>query len=121
MDVNGQGICVNWHHYLELYCTFEAGQVEKSNLIKFWQRFFDEHLTGFCVETDYLKLLEQIIRGVTLSKPSKTTKLFALMYQSQLKEAGCLNDQKELIMDKYREALERGAIDLQLLCSALGT
>lgn len=43
------------------------------------------------------------------------------MYQHQLKEAGCLNEQKELVMDRYREAFEKGNLDLQLLCSALGT
>lgn len=37
-------------------------------------------MTGVCYEEDYLKVLEEIIRGVTLRKPSKTTKLFAKMY-----------------------------------------
>lgn len=37
-------------------------------------------MTGFCVEAEYLSLLEEIIRGVTLREPSKTTKLFAEMY-----------------------------------------
>lgn len=62
-----------------------------------------------------------IVRGASLNKPSKTTQLFALMYQRKLKEAGCLDEHNNLVMDKYREAFERDDLDLQLLCSAMGT
>ena len=34
------GAMVNWQMFLDLYCIFEAGQVEKTHLIKFWIRFF---------------------------------------------------------------------------------
>jgi len=34
--------------------------------------------------------------------------------------AGCLGPNKEFIMEKYREALERNEIDIDLLCSAIG-
>lgn len=68
-----------------------------------------------------MKLLEEIIRGRTLEHPNPTTKLFAEMYQKQLRQADCLGPQNELILDKYKEALERGSLDLQLLSQALGS
>jgi len=37
-------------------------------------------MTGVCQEAEYMKLLEEIIRGVSLKEPSKTTMLFAEMY-----------------------------------------
>jgi len=46
--------------------------------------------------------------------------MFALMYQKQLELAGCLGPNKEFIMDRYREALEKNEVDIDLLCSAIG-
>jgi len=37
---------VNWVTFLELYCIFEAGMVEKELLSKFWIKFFDQKLIG---------------------------------------------------------------------------
>jgi hypothetical protein len=54
--------------------------MDKGQLVKFWQKFFDSNLTGVCMEADYLKLLEELIRGVTMKKANKTTGLFAKMY-----------------------------------------
>ena len=69
-----------------------------------------------------MKLLEEIIRGQTLDKPTDTTRLFAEMYQKQLKETGCLDEKdNRLLMDKYKEAFEKNLMDLQLLCQALGS
>ena len=41
LDVHSQNVIVDWSIYLQLYCIFEAGQVEKSSLIRFWIKFFD--------------------------------------------------------------------------------
>jgi hypothetical protein len=49
-------------------------------MIRFWQRFFDQNQVGLSPENEYLTLLEEIVRGVSLSKPSKTTRMFAVMY-----------------------------------------
>ena len=68
---------VNWQTYLELYCIFEAGQVHQSQLIRFWIKFFDQSLQGTCSETEYMTLLEELVRGKSLPKPNKTTMLFA--------------------------------------------
>lgn len=42
LDVNSQSAKVTWPIFLDLYCTFVGGLVEKSQLIRFWQKFFDE-------------------------------------------------------------------------------
>lgn len=41
LDVESHNVIVNWQTYLDLYCIFEAGQVEMSHKIKFWIKFFD--------------------------------------------------------------------------------
>lgn len=80
LDVSSQRVVVDWKNFLNLYCTFEQGQMDKSHLIRFWQKFFDQFNAGFCKEVEYMKLLEEIIRGKTLDKPNDTTRLFAEMY-----------------------------------------
>ena len=77
-------------------------------------------MAGFVPENEYLSLLEQLIRGKTFDKPNKTTMVFAEIYQAKLRLSGCLGPNKELIMDCYREALERGDMDIDLLCTAIG-
>ena len=58
LDVESTGAMVNWQMFLDLYCIFEAGQVEKNHLIKFWIKFFDAKLEGVVKKADYEKLLE---------------------------------------------------------------
>ena len=111
---------INWQTYLELYCIFEAGKMEKTTLIRFWIKFFDNGLRGTVAEDDYLKVLEELIRGNTLRKPSKTTIMFAKMFQKMMMNANCLGPEKEIMNDKLYQAFEREEIDIQLLCSALG-
>jgi hypothetical protein len=41
IDIENPHSRVDWHTYLELYCIFEAGKVEKDELIKFWTKFLD--------------------------------------------------------------------------------
>jgi len=48
-----------------------------SRLIHFWLRFFDQSFSGKCPKEEYLSLLEELVRGVSLPKPQATTKLFA--------------------------------------------
>ena len=49
-------------------------------MIRFWARFFDQNQVGFCTESQYLRVLEEVVRGEALKKPSKTTKMFAYIY-----------------------------------------
>jgi hypothetical protein len=71
---------VTWPIFLDLYCTFVGGQVEKAQLIRFWIKFFDVLQAGFCHEKDYMELLEEMIRGKSLHQSNETTKMFAQMY-----------------------------------------
>lgn len=41
---------------------------------------------------------------------------FAKMYQKKLKLAGCLGENNEFIMEKYKEALEKNQVDIEILC-----
>ena len=120
LDIESSNAVINWHTYLELYCIFEAGKMEKHTLIRFWIKFFDKGLRGAVPEQEYMTLLEELVRGNTLNKPSKTTIMFAKMFQTMMANAGCLGDNKEIINERLTKAFETEAIDIQLLCSALG-
>lgn len=120
LDIESSNAAVDWQTYLELYCIFEAGKMDKQQLIKFWIKFFDNGLRETVPEEDYMSILEELIRGNTLKKPSKTTRMFAKMFQKMMHNAGCLGESKEIINEKLSQAFEREDIDIQLLCSALG-
>lgn len=70
LDIENPSMKVNWPTFLELYCIFEAGRIEKEALIKFWIKFFDQKLIGYVGENEYLTTLEELIRGNSLKKPS---------------------------------------------------
>ena len=120
LDIESSSTLIDWGTYLDLYCIFEAGRIDKKKLITFWIKFFDRAMRGTVPETDYLPVLEQLVRGNALKDPSATTKLFAEMFQTMMKKAGCLDDHRAIVNDKLSKAFEREAIDIQLLCSALG-
>lgn len=67
-----------------------------------------------------MQVLEELVRGNTLNKPSKTTVMFAKMFQKMMKNAGCLDENNNIINDRLSAAFEKEDIDIQLLCSALG-
>lgn len=94
--------------------------MQKSHLIRFWIKFFDQSLSGKCPKEEYLTLLEELVRGVSLPRPNQTTKLFARMFQKQMARQGCLDENEAIITDKLAQAFEEGRLDIQLLCSALG-
>lgn len=98
--MQNQNVQVNWQNYLELYCIFEAGQIQQSHLIRFWIKFFDQSLSGKCPKEEYLSLLEELVRGVSLPKPNQTTKLFAQMFQKQMARQGCLDENLAVVTDK---------------------
>jgi len=71
---------VTWPVFLDLYCIFESGAIDKTNMIKFWIRFFDPISSGKCPEHEYKKLLEELVRGNSLDRPNKSTQLFANLF-----------------------------------------
>lgn len=94
--------------------------MEKQQLIRFWIKFFDNGMRETVPEEDYMFILEELVRGNTMKKVSKTTWLFARMFQTMMSNAGCLGENNEIINEKLSMAFDRGDIDIQLLCSALG-
>ena len=94
--------------------------MDKTQLIRFWIKFFDNNLYGTVAEEDYMSILEMLVRGKTLDKPSRTTHMFAKMFKKMMANAGCLGANKEIINEKLSRAFENDVIDIQLLCSALG-
>ena len=71
-------------------------------------------------ESEYMKILEQLIRGNSLKKSDKSTRMFAKMFQKMMIINGCLGENKEIINERLRDALMEEKIDIQILCSALG-
>lgn len=69
-----------------------------------------------------MTVLEEMVRGSTLDAPTKTTEMFAEIMQKMMKNEGCLREPDlAIIDDKLAEAFTDDRIDIQLLCSALGT
>lgn len=67
-----------------------------------------------------MTVLEELIRGSSMAKANKTTKMFAKMFQRMMEDNNCLGENKEILDDKLRDAFMKDKIDIQLLCSALG-
>lgn len=120
LDIESANTVIDWGTYLDLYCIFEAGGIDKKKLITFWIKFFDRTARGAVPEKEYLPVLEQLVRGNALKDPSATTKLFAEMFQTMMEKAGCLDESRAIVNEKLADAFEKEAIDIQLLCSALG-
>jgi hypothetical protein len=80
LDIESTNASIDWQRYLDLYCIFEAGKMDKTTLIRFWIKFFDIGMRGTVKKKEYLRLLEELVRGNTLNKASSTTKMFAKMF-----------------------------------------
>ena len=72
------------------------------------------------LERTYMDLLEQLVRGKSMDTPTEATMHFAETFKKMMKNAGCLDDKNNIIRDKLQQAFEDEAVDIQLLCSALG-
>jgi hypothetical protein len=86
--------------------------MEKSTLIRFWIKFFDNGLHGFVPKKQYMDILEKLVRGKTMAKSSETTEMFAGMFKKMMLDAGCLGKDDEIINEKLAGAFERGDIDI---------
>lgn len=67
-----------------------------------------------------MALLEELIRGNSLSEPNETTEMFARMFQKLMLNAGCLGDNREIINDKLLQAFTTDVIDIKALGCSLG-
>ena len=120
VDIASNNSKIDWETFLQIYCIFETGNINKEGLIEFWLKFFDPKLIGFVNEKEYMVLLEELIRGNSLARPSETTMLFARMFQKLMINAGCLGDNKEIFTDKLRQAFLNDVIDIKALGCSLG-
>lgn len=120
MDVQNANAKIDWNTYLELYCIFESGNIEKDALIRFWIKFFDPKLIGTVPEDEYMQLLEELIRGNSLSEPNDTTRMFARMFQKMMNNANVLGENNEIINEKLFNAFLTDTIDIKALGCSLG-
>jgi hypothetical protein len=73
MDVNDPNAIVKWETFLDLYCIFVSGAIEKHQLIKFWMKFFNKQMQDVIPKQTYMKLLEELVRGKSMDKPTEAT------------------------------------------------
>lgn len=76
-DVEDPNAVVDWSTFLNLYCIFQAGHIEKSQLIRFWMAFFNKQRLDPIPVGTYMRLLEELVRGKSMDKPTEATKVFA--------------------------------------------
>ena len=55
-----------------------------------------------------------------METPTEATMHFADQFRKMMQQAGCLDEKNNIIRDKLQQAFEEEAVDIQLLCSALG-
>jgi hypothetical protein len=73
VDVASANSKIDWETFLQIYCIFETGNIDKESLVEFWIKFFDPKLIGHVNEKEYMILLEELIRGNSLAYASETT------------------------------------------------
>ena len=120
VDVESSSTKIDWSTYLQLYCIFESGNIDRETLVKFWIKFFDPKLMGNVSENIYMPLLEELIRGNALSQKNETTEMFARMFQKLMENAGCLGDNREMINERLFNAFMNDLIDIRALGCSLG-
>jgi hypothetical protein len=67
-----------------------------------------------------MPVLEQLMRGKCLTKNSEVTQQFAITYQKKLREAGCLGETNEILIDRFEAAHMNGTLNLKKLSFAIG-
>ncbi len=112
LDIESHSAVVNWHTFMELYCIFEAGKIEKEVLIRFWIKFFDQKLIGMVPREEHQNLLEELVRGNSLKKSNKTTRMFAIMFEKLMQRADVLTENFEIMDEKLAEAFRENKIDI---------
>ena len=104
MDVADPKAIVGWQTFLDLYCIFQAGKIEKNQLIKFWMKFFDKQMQGDIPEKLYMKLLEELVRGKSMDQPTEATKVFANTFKKMMASANCLDEDEAIIRENLQIA-----------------
>ena len=78
--------------------------------VKFWVSFFDPHGFGNVLESDYMELLEKMVRGKSYDISNHFTQLYAEKIQKIFEQTNCLGFENELIITKLEKALQIGSL-----------
>ncbi len=63
-------------------------------------KFFDKQMHEIIEESFYMKLLEKLVRGKSSSTPTEATLHFADTFKKKIQQAGCLDEDGNIIRDK---------------------
>ena len=114
---------IKWKEYVELYCIWKLGIIEKEELIRFWAKFLDPASLGLISEVSLEDILEKLIRGNSLKEPNQGTTLFAKNLIKVFEKndwAEIINEEKFINVSKIRQKFKMDEIDMQILSDALG-
>jgi len=68
-----------------------------------------------------MTLLEELVRGKSMDKPTEATRVFAETFRNMMHNAGCLDSHGNIYKDKLVRAFENETVDINMLRSALGS
>lgn len=93
LDSDSHYTLIDWETFLLIHCMCEAPQlfkqiendtIDDDSIYKvsevntgFWVKFFDPKRIGIVTESDYMDLLEKLIRGSSFEESNNFTELFA--------------------------------------------
>ncbi|CAI2381293.1 unnamed protein product [Moneuplotes crassus] len=123
IDTESKNSYIKWEQFVELYCICELGNITKSELIRFWSKFFDPTMLGLVSVESIADILEKCVRGTSLEEPNEGTILFAKTIINLFREHGCIqmiNNEEFVNNTKVSEAFASDAIDMKLFSDALG-
>ncbi|CAI2369295.1 unnamed protein product [Moneuplotes crassus] len=107
LDADSPHTTLNWEHYVTLYCMLEKSTY-KDDGVKFWCTFFDPHGFGSVVESDYMTLLEKMVRGKSYDYSNHFTQLYAEKIQNIFEKNRCLGYENELVISRLEKCLKNG-------------
>ena len=77
LDADQLTTAVDWDSFVRLYCVIKKGELSLELMVEFWVKFFDPARSGKVSEEDYMRILEELVRGRTFDVPNKFTLLYA--------------------------------------------
>lgn len=123
IDTERKNSVIKWEEFVELYSICELGQLNKSELIRFWVKFLDPSMLGIVSESSIEDILEKLVRGTSLNEANQGTLLFAKSIIKSYKMHNCgeiVNSEKFINISKVRELFMEGTVTMQNLSDALG-
>ena len=123
IDTESKSSIIKWKEYVELYCIWKLGILEKDELIRFWGKFLDPASLGLVSQSTVEDILEKLIRGNSLKEPNQGTTLFAkncIKVFENNEWVENLNDEMFINVSLIRQKFKSDEIDMQILSDALG-